>query len=74
MAKHAAVATKLLSMDTASQRHETLSDRLQRNILQTLAELRDQDDVATDPGIEDEYEFEMFGNAGPRPPVRKKKK
>lgn len=75
MAKsHATVATKLLSMDAPSRRTETLADRVQRSILQTLTELRDQSDVATDPGIEDEYEFEMFGNAGPRPPVHKKKK
>jgi hypothetical protein len=72
MGKHA-VATKLLTFEAPIRRDETLSDRLNRHILQTLSELRQDTESAKDPGIEDEYEFEIFGNAGPRPPPKKKK-
>lgn len=74
MAKHAA-ATKLMSADVPPlKRNETLADRLNRHILQTLQELRTTTEAAEDPGIEDEFEFEIFGNTGPRPPSVKKKK
>ena len=69
MAKHAVVSTKLMS---ASQRRSSpLAERLNRQVLQTLRELATE--IETDPGIEDEYEFEIFGNTGTSKPKKKKK-
>lgn len=45
---------------------------MNRQVLQTLRDLA-TDIVETDPGIEDEYEFEIFGNTGPAEPKKKKK-
>lgn len=68
MAKHAAVSTKL--MHPTSRRDSPLSERLNRQVLQTIRDLATE--IETDPGIEDEYEFEIFGNTGPTPPKKKK--
>jgi len=69
MPKHAAVSTKL--MTASEHRGSPLADRLNRRVLQTLRELATE--IETDPGIEDEYEFEIFGNTGPAEPKKKKK-
>jgi hypothetical protein len=70
MAKNnVAVSTKLMS--ASSSRGSPLADRLNRQVLQTLRDLAVE--IETDPGIEDEYEFEIFGNAGPDGPKKKKK-
>lgn len=68
MARHTAVSTKLMS--APSQRASPLTDRLNRQVLQTLRDLAKE--IETDPGIEDEYEFEIFGNTGPEGPKKKK--
>lgn len=70
MAKHATVSTKLMRSDES--RGSPLADRLNRQVLQTLRDLATE--IETDPGIEDEYEFECFGNTGPASPKPKKKK
>jgi hypothetical protein len=43
---------------------------LNKHVLQTLRDLKTE--IETDPGIEDEYEFEIFGNTGPATPKKKK--
>jgi hypothetical protein len=53
------------------RRGSPLTDRLNRQVLQTLRELKTE--IETDPGIEDEYEFEIFGDTGPTPSKKKKK-
>jgi hypothetical protein len=55
MARHHAAATKLMSRD------EPLTERFNRTVLQALRDLKEE--VQDDPGIEDEYEYELFGNA-----------
>ena len=57
------------SPSAVQRRDESLVDQLNRQVLQTLRELKtrfDSDPDPEDPGIEDEYEFEVFGNTGPR--------
>jgi len=65
-----AISTRL--MRASDRRGSPLGDRLNRQVLQTLRDLA-TDIVETDPGIEDEYEFEIFGNTGPAEPKKKKK-
>jgi len=48
-----------------------MTDRLNRKVLDTIRELAE--DVEKDPGVEDEYEFEIFGNIGPIAQKKKKK-
>ncbi len=69
MAKHAAVSTSLMS-GTSTYR-SPLGERLNQRVLQTIRDLATAE-KNSDPGIEDEYEFEIFGNKGP-PPKKKKK-
>jgi hypothetical protein len=63
-----AVSTKLMTVE--SHRGSPLADRLNKRVLQTLRELKTE--IETDPGIEDEYEFEIFGNTGPAKPKKRK--
>lgn len=69
MAKAASVSTKLLN--THHSRPSPLSERLNKQVLQTIRDLAGNK-LEEDPGIEDEYEFEIFGNTGPKPPKHKK--
>jgi len=66
-----AVSTRLVSAAAIHPRGSPLAERLNRQVLQTLRDLSAE--IETDPGIEDEYEFEIFGNAGPEGPKKKKK-
>lgn len=70
MAKHATVATQLMRSGS-EVRGSPLTEKLNQRVLQTLRDLAK--DIETDPGIEDEYEFEIFGNTGPTPPKKKTK-
>jgi hypothetical protein len=63
-----AVSTRLMSVP--EHRGSPLADRLNKRVLQTLRELKTE--IETDPGIEDEYEFEIFGNTGPTQPKKRK--
>jgi hypothetical protein len=63
-----AVSTRLMSVP--NNRGSPLADRLNKRVLQTLRELKTE--IETDPGIEDEYEFEIFGNTGPTKPKKSK--
>lgn len=63
-----AVSTRLMS--APDHRGSPLADRLNKRVLQTLRELKTE--IETDPGIEDEYEFEIFGNTGPTKPKKRK--
>jgi hypothetical protein len=64
-----AISTRLMSASTTSRR-SPLAERLNKQVLQTLRDL--QTDIEKDPGIEDEYEFEIFGDTGPTPPKKRK--
>lgn len=68
MAKRHAVALRLVhpTLDEPRRKFESLDDKLNDQVLRTIEELR-----SVDPGIEDEYEFEIFGNTGPTPPKKK---
>lgn len=68
MAKHATVSTQLMP---STGRASPLTEKLNQKVLQTIRELAK--DIEADPGIEDEYEFEIFGNTGPTPPKKKTK-
>jgi hypothetical protein len=57
-------------MSASTRREAPLAERLNRQVLQTLRDLALHPE--TDPGIEDEYEFEIFGNTGPEPTKKKK--
>jgi hypothetical protein len=48
----------------------TLNEKLNYQVLRTLEELKEE--LTDDPGIEDEYEFEIFGNTGPSESKKKK--
>jgi hypothetical protein len=65
-------AVSLSLVSTASHRGSPLEERLNRRVLQTI---RDRVvEIEKDPGIEDEYEFEIFGDTGPTTTAKKKKK
>jgi len=68
MGKHAAAAKSLAPV---SRRDAPLAERLNRQVLQTLRDLATE--IETDPGVEDEYEYEIFGDTGPEGPKKKKK-
>ena len=61
MAKHSVAALRLAT--PRPRRAAPLTDRLNSRVLQTLRDLAQG--LEEDPGIEDEYEFEIFGNLGP---------
>jgi hypothetical protein len=69
MAKNSSVAVTLVPAD--SRRGSPLAERLNSRVLETIRDIAKG--VETDPGIEDEYEFEIFGDTGPTPHKKKKK-
>ncbi len=67
MRKHNSSAVLLLPANTP--RGANLESRLNSRVLQVI---RDRSQyLEKDPGVEDEYEFEIFGNVG-QTPIKKK--
>jgi hypothetical protein len=69
MARNSAPALKLVV--SHSRGKSPLTERLNNQVLDTIRELAKG--VEEDPGVEDEYEFEIFGNTGPASPKKKTK-
>jgi len=68
MAKNSSVVLKLVPSE--HRRETPLTERLNRQVLQTIRDLAKG--VEEDPGVEDEYEFEIFGNTGPTKQKKRK--
>jgi len=68
MAKNSSVVLKLAHSE--HRRETPLTERLNRQVLQTIRDVAKG--LEEDPGIEDEYEFEIFGDTGPTKPKKKK--
>ena len=69
MARNNAIALKLVVANGRGR--SPLTERLNNQVLDTIRELAKG--VEEDPGVEDEYEFEIFGNTGPTDPKKNKK-
>ena len=68
MAKTSSAAARLIHTD--NRRSGPLAERLNSQVLQIIKDLAKG--VEDDPGIEDEYEFEIFGNTGPTKQKKRK--
>jgi len=68
MAKTNSAVLKLAP--SSHSRGSPLTERLNNEVLRTIRDLAKP--LEEDPGIEDEYEFEIFGDTGPTKPKKKK--
>jgi len=66
MARNSRAAVKFTRAPPVIKRASPQADRLNHQVLQTIHDLASVK-LETDPGVEDEYEFEIFGNTGPTP-------
>lgn len=68
MGKTSSAVLKLSSHSRS--RGSPLTERLNNEVLRTIRDLAKP--LEEDPGIEDEYEFEIFGDTGPTPKKKRK--